>query len=140
LFVTRPRTVHVFCENLSAVDELVCNPKPKSGRQTGRYPFNAGQNDLAKDTVSVVGIFVASDDLVKALAQQRQAGVTHTRIIAIITDALCQSASESIPLIKSSQRQQAGISGDLTARKIGSNGAVSVEGKRKLWYITRCHV
>jgi hypothetical protein len=42
-------TVHVFCEHLSAVDEPACNPKPKSLRQTGRYPFNAGHNDLAKD-------------------------------------------------------------------------------------------
>jgi hypothetical protein len=42
-----------------------------------------------------------------------------------------------MPLIKSPQRQQAGITGDLTARKISSNGSVSVEGKRQLWY-TRC--
>ena len=41
-----------------------------------------------------------------------------------------------MPLIKSSQRQQAGITGDLTARKISANGSVSVEGKRKLWYIS----
>jgi hypothetical protein len=45
-----------------------------------------------------------------------------------------------MPLIKGPQRQQAGISGDLTARKISSNDLVSVEGKGKLWYITRCHV
>jgi hypothetical protein len=56
--------------------------------------------------------------------------MTQTRIVAIITDALCQAASESVPLIKSPQWQQAGITGDLTARKISSNGSVSVEGKR----------
>jgi len=72
-----------------------------------------------------VGIFVASDDLVQALAQQRQPRVTHTRIVAIITDALCQAESESIPLIKSSQRRQAGIAGDLATGKISANGAVS---------------
>jgi hypothetical protein len=66
--------------------------------------------------------------------------VTHTRIVAIITDALCQAASEPIPLIEGPQRQQSGIAGDLTARKISTNGSVSVEGKGKLWYITRCHV
>jgi len=31
------------------VDESACNPKPKSVRQTGRYPFNTGHNDLAND-------------------------------------------------------------------------------------------
>jgi hypothetical protein len=73
------------------------------------------------------------------LAQQRQPRVAHTRIVAIITDALCQAASKSMPLIKSPQRQQAGITGDLTARKISSNGSMSVEGKQQLWY-TRCHL
>ena len=42
--------VHVFCEHLSPVDESACNPKPKSVRQTGRYPFTAEHNDLANDT------------------------------------------------------------------------------------------
>src|SRR5260370_30510673 len=50
LFLTRPRMVHVFCEHLSPVDESACNPKPKSVRQTGRYPFNAEHNDLANDS------------------------------------------------------------------------------------------
>jgi hypothetical protein len=62
------------------------------------------------------------------------------RIVAIITEALCQAASEPMTLIKGPQGQQVGITGDLTARKISPNGSVSVEGKRELWYITRCHV
>src|SRR5260370_23318794 len=45
--------VHVFCEHPSPVDESACNPKPKSVGQTGRYPFNAGHNDLANDTTDV---------------------------------------------------------------------------------------
>ena len=45
-----------------------------------------------------------------------------------------------MPLIKGPQRQQTGITGDLTTRKISSNGSVSVEGKGQLWYTTRCHV
>jgi hypothetical protein len=60
-------------------------------------------------------------------------------MIILQTQPVCQAASESMPLIKSPQRQQAGITGDLTARKISSNGSVSVEGKPQLWY-TRCHL
>jgi hypothetical protein len=37
--------------------------------------------------------------------------MTYPRIVAIITDALCRAASESMPLIKSPQRQQIGITG-----------------------------
>jgi hypothetical protein len=44
-----------------------------------------------------------------------------------------------VALLKGPQGQQAGITSDLTTRKIGSNGSVSVEGKCELWYITRCH-
>jgi hypothetical protein len=42
--------VHVFYEHLSPVDELACNPKPKSFCQVERNPFNAGRNDLANYT------------------------------------------------------------------------------------------
>jgi hypothetical protein len=76
-------------------------------------------------------------EVAQALAQQRQPRVTHTRIVAIIPDALCQATSEPMPLIKSPQRQQAGIAGDLATGKISANGSVSVEGKQQLWY-TRC--
>jgi hypothetical protein len=43
-------------------------------------------------------------------------------------------------LIEGPQGQQAGVTGDLSTRKIGSNGSMSVEGKGELWYITRCHL
>jgi hypothetical protein len=42
-------------------------------------------------------------------------------------------------LIEGPQRQQAGVAGDLSTRKIGSNGSMLVGGKRELWYTTRCH-
>jgi hypothetical protein len=57
--------------------------------------------------------------------------MTHTRIVAIITDALCQAASEPMALIKSPQRQQTGITGDLTTRKISSNDSVENAGFAK---------
>ena len=94
---------------------------------------------IVTQAIRVVDVLIARDDLVETLTQQLQPRVTHTRMVAIITDALCQAASEPMPLIKSPQRQQAGISSDLATRKISANGSVSVEGKGKLWYITRCH-
>jgi len=41
--------------------------------------------------------------------------------------------------IEGPQRQQAGVTGDLSTRKIGSNVSMLVEGKGELWYTTRCH-
>jgi hypothetical protein len=36
-------------------------------------------------------------------------------------------------LIKSPQRQKAGVAGDLAARKIGPDGLMAVEGETQLW-------
>jgi hypothetical protein len=55
--------------------------------------------------------------------------MANTFIFAKIMKALSQSASETMPLIKGPQRQQAGITGNLAPSKISSNGSVSVEGK-----------
>jgi hypothetical protein len=65
--------------------------------------------------------------------------MTNTLLFARITEVFCQTASKPIPLIKGPQRQKTGIRTDLSTRKIGTNEAVSVEGKGELWYITRCH-
>jgi hypothetical protein len=43
-----------------------------------------------------------------------------------------------MPLVEGTQRQKAGVAGDLPARKITLNGSVPVEGENHLWY-TVCH-
>jgi hypothetical protein len=66
------------------------------------------------------------------------------RITAIARETLSPDRRATALLFQFSlsraQRQQAGITGDLATRKISSNASVSVEGKGKLWYITRWHV
>ncbi len=54
--------------------------------------------------IRVVGVLIASDDLVEALTEQRQHGMTYTFLFARITDAFCQPVSKTITLIKSPQR------------------------------------
>jgi hypothetical protein len=66
--------------------------------------------------------------------------MTHTFLFARITEAFCQPVSKPITLIKSPQRKKTSVRTDLSTREISSNGLVSVEGKRKLWYTTRCHL
>jgi hypothetical protein len=39
---------------------------------------------------------------------------------------------EMMALIEGSQRQQTGVTGNLTARKIGTNGLMTVEGEVQL--------
>jgi hypothetical protein len=41
--------------------------------------------------------------------------------------------SQMMALIESSQRQQTGVAGDLTAGKIGVDGLMMVEGEAQLW-------
>jgi len=58
--------------------------------------------------------------------------MTNPFLFARITDALYQPARQTMSVVKSPQRQQAGITGNLAPRKINSNGSVSVEGKGQL--------
>jgi predicted acyltransferase (DUF342 family) len=66
--------------------------------------------------------------------------MTNPFFFARIIQQSRKTASQAVALIKGPQGQQASVTGDLTARKIDSKGAVSIEGKGKLWYITRCHL
>jgi hypothetical protein len=66
--------------------------------------------------------------------------MTHTFLFARITEAFCQPVSKPITLIKSPQRKKTSVRTDQSTREISSNGLVSVEGERKLWYTTRCHL
>jgi len=89
--------------------------------------------------VGIISVLVASDDLLDALAKQRQNRVTNTLVFSRITDPLSQITSESVALVESTQRQQTGVTADLSAGKISVNGSMSVEGENQLWY-TVCHV
>src|SRR5271169_2864824 len=88
--------------------------------------------------VGIVGVLVPSDDLVDALAEKREGGVSYTLIFARVVQSLGEIASESMAMIKSTQGQQTCITADLSARKICVNGSASVEGENQLWY-TVCH-
>jgi hypothetical protein len=62
------------------------------------------KNRIVTKSIRVVDVLVASDDLVEALAKQRQHGMTNTLLLARITDELRQPPSETMPLIKGPQR------------------------------------
>jgi hypothetical protein len=65
--------------------------------------------------------------------------MTDAPILTWIAEEVSPIAGQMMTLIEGPQGQQAGVTGDLSTRKIGSNGSMSVEGKGKLWYTTRCH-
>ena len=82
--------------------------------------------------VGIVGVFVAGDDLVDALPQQGQRVMAHAIIIARVAEQCGPVAGQMMPLVKSAQRQQAGVAGDLPAGKITVNGTTAVEGEAEL--------
>jgi hypothetical protein len=71
------------------------------------------------------------DDLVDALAKQRQRRVTNTLVFSRIIDPLSEITSKSVALIESTQRQQTGVTADLPTGKISVNGSMSVEGENQ---------
>ena len=84
-------------------------------------------------TVGVVGIFVAGDDLIDALPQQGQCIVLHAILMPRIAESLGPVPRQMMALIEGAQGQQTGVAGDLAAGKIGANGLMTVEGEGQLW-------
>jgi hypothetical protein len=78
-----------------------------------------GQNlkrRIVAEPIRVVGVLVASDDLVETLAKQRQHRMMSPFLFAKISKTFSQIAGESVPLVKVAQRQQTSRT-DLPARK-----------------------
>ena len=90
------------------------------------------QSGIMTQTVGIVGVFVAGDDLIDALPQQRQRVMAHPFIISRVAEQCGPIAGQMMPLVESAQRQQAGVAGDLAAGKITLNGTVAVEGEAEL--------
>ena len=88
---------------------------------------------IVAQTVGVVGVFVAGDDLIDALPQQRERVVTHAVVLPRIAEACGPVAGQMMALIEGAQGQQTGIAGDLAAGKIGADGLMTVEGEGQLW-------
>src|SRR5256886_12103332 len=95
------------------------------------------QGGIMAQAIGIVGVLVAGDDLIDALPQQRQRAVLHALLLTRVAEQRGPVPRQMMTLIEGSQCQQAGITGDLSTRKIGSNGSMLVGGKRELWDITR---
>jgi hypothetical protein len=83
--------------------------------------------------VGIVGVFVASHDLIEALPQQGQCIALHAVIRTRIAEKLGQVTGQMMALIEGLQRQKTGVAGDLAPGKIGVDGLMTVEGEGELW-------
>ena len=79
--------------------------------------------------VGVVGVFVAGNDLVDALAEQEQRVVAPPLTVAAVAEPLGQVAGQMMAFVEGPQRQQAGVAGDLAAGKITLNRSIAVEAR-----------
>ena len=87
-------------------------------------------------TAGVVGVLVASDDLIDALPQQAQQVMAHAIVLLRIAQPCGPVAGQMMTLIEGAQGQQSGIAGNLPAGKIRLDELLTVEGERELWYNT----
>jgi hypothetical protein len=71
--------------------------------------------------------------LIEALPQQGQYVVAYAVVMPRIAKASGQLVGQIMALIECSQRQQASITGDLAAGKIGADGLMTSEGQDQLW-------
>jgi len=79
--------------------------------------------------VGIVRVFIASDDLIDALPQQHQRVMAYPFIISRVAEELDPVAGQMMALVKSPQRQQTSVTGDLASGKITLHGTMVVEGE-----------
>jgi hypothetical protein len=77
-------------------------------------------------------IYIAGHDLIDALSQQRQRVMAYPFVVSRITEELDPVAGQMLTFVKSPQRQQTGVTGDLAAGKITVHGTMAVEGEAEL--------
>ena len=82
--------------------------------------------------IGVVGVFIAGHDLIDALSQQSQREMAYPFVISRVAEELDPVAGQTMAFVKSTQRQQTGVTGDLASGKITVNGTVVVEGEAEL--------
>src|SRR5437667_94394 len=91
------------------------------------------QQGIVAQTIGIIGVFGAGDDLIDALPQQRWRIVLHALFLTWVAEAFGPVPSQMMALIEGAQRQQTGVAGDLAAGKIGADELVTVEGEGQLW-------
>jgi hypothetical protein len=76
------------------------------------------ESRIVAQAIGVIGILIARDDLIDALAEQRKNRVTDPFIFTRVTDTLRPTECKAVPLVESTERQQSGVTADLpTAKK-----------------------
>src|ERR1700693_2933561 len=96
------------------------------------------ESGIMAQAIGVVRVFIARDDLIDALAEERQYRMMDPFIFTRVTHALRQNDSESMTLVESAKGQKAGVTADLPAANIHMDGLGTVEREIKLCY-TSCH-
>jgi hypothetical protein len=87
-------------------------------------------------TIGIVGVFIAGDNLIEALPQKRPRVMPESVLLSPITEDSGPIMAQMMTLIKSPQREQTGVAGDLATGEIGTDGLMMIEGKVQLWQNT----
>jgi hypothetical protein len=96
------------------------------------------ESRIVAQAIGVIGVLISRDDLIDSLTEKRQNRVTDSFIFTRVTYALGQTLCKAVALVESAEGQQTGVTTDLPATKIHTDGFCTVEREIKLWY-TRCH-
>jgi hypothetical protein len=94
-------------------------------------------NDLQEwimaQTIGVVGVFIAGDNLIEALPPKGSRVMPESVLLSPITENSGPIMAQMMTLIKSAQREQTGVAGDLATGEIGTDSLMTIEGKAQLW-------
>src|SRR5215470_11379018 len=91
------------------------------------------QQWIVTQTISVVGILIAGNNLIEALPQQSPGIMPHPLLLSVIPEESCPIVAQMMTLVEGPQWEQTGVAGDLATGEIGANTLMTIEGEAQLW-------
>jgi hypothetical protein len=91
------------------------------------------QQRIVTQTISVIGILVAGDNLIEALPQQGPGVMPHPTLLSAIPEESGPIVAQLMTLVEGPQWQQTGVASDLATGEISTDGLMTIEGEAQLW-------
>jgi hypothetical protein len=91
------------------------------------------QQRIVTQTIGVVGILIAGDNLIEALPQQGSGVMPHPLLLSAIPEESGPIVAQMMTLVEGPQWEQTGVAGDLATGEIGADTLMTIEGEAQLW-------
>jgi hypothetical protein len=91
------------------------------------------QQRIVTQTIGVVSILIAGDNLIQALPQKGPGVMPHPVLLSAIPEESGPIVAQMMTLVEAAQWEQTSIAGDLPTGEIGADTLMTIEAEAQLW-------